>query len=66
MVSNAGPSIAQNVIVTDVLPSGLSFVSAAATLGSYTTATGRWTIGPMAVGLTASRCKSRRGLLRCR
>jgi uncharacterized repeat protein (TIGR01451 family) len=38
-VSNAGPSSASNVTVTDVLPTGMTFVSATATQGSCTSTT---------------------------
>lgn len=48
-LTNHGPSLATNVEVQDLLPAGLSFVSAAATLGSYVSATGVWTVGTVAV-----------------
>ncbi len=47
-ISNSGPNDATGVNVTDMLPSGLTFVSATSTLGSYATTTGIWTIGNLA------------------
>jgi uncharacterized repeat protein (TIGR01451 family) len=49
-VNNTGPNAATNVAVTDSLPAGLSFITAAASQGSYSSTTGIWTIGTMAVG----------------
>jgi uncharacterized repeat protein (TIGR01451 family) len=44
-LANLGPSPATNVQVTDLLPAGLTFVSATASEGTYTAATGLWTVG---------------------
>ena len=54
--SNAGPADADNVVVTDVLPAGLTFVSTSTsdTVGVYATSTGQWTIGTLASGSSAS------------
>jgi uncharacterized repeat protein (TIGR01451 family) len=52
-LNNAGPETATNVAVSDQLPAGLSFVSAAATLGSYDDATGEWSVGTLAPGASA-------------
>jgi uncharacterized repeat protein (TIGR01451 family) len=55
-VSNAGPDAATGVQVTDLLPAGLSFVSATPTpsTGSYDAATGLWTVGTVAANSNAS------------
>lgn len=47
-LANAGPSTATNVVVEDQLPSGISFVSAAASQGSYNSQTARWDVGSVA------------------
>lgn len=53
--NNAGPSTAENVSVTDVLPSGYIYVSnTAPSVGTFNSGTGVWTIGSMANGATAS------------
>jgi uncharacterized repeat protein (TIGR01451 family) len=49
-VTNAGPSQATNVVVTDHLPPGLTFVSAVPAQGAYVPGTGVWTIGTLANG----------------
>ncbi|HEX7491131.1 MAG TPA: hypothetical protein VF337_05465 [Candidatus Limnocylindrales bacterium] len=48
--TNNGPDSADNVVVTDTLPAGLSYQSSSATAGSYDNATHHWTIGTLAVG----------------
>jgi gliding motility-associated-like protein/uncharacterized repeat protein (TIGR01451 family) len=53
-VTNNGPSIAANVKVTDVLPSGYSYVSSITQTGLYNAQTGEWNIGSLAVGATAT------------
>jgi uncharacterized repeat protein (TIGR01451 family) len=49
-VSNGGPDGATGVAVTDLLPAGLAFQSAAATQGVYDSGTGLWTVGAVAAG----------------
>jgi uncharacterized repeat protein (TIGR01451 family) len=49
-VTNAGPITATGVAVTDLLPAGLTFVSATASEGSYNAATGVWTVGAVLTG----------------
>ncbi|WP_283808449.1 Ig-like domain repeat protein [Bradyrhizobium sp. AS23.2] len=44
-LSNAGPTTATNVTVQDLLPAGLSFVSATPSQGSYVNGTGVWSVG---------------------
>jgi len=46
-VSALGPYISLGVTAKDLLPAGLSFVSANAQTGSYASSTGIWTIGTM-------------------
>lgn len=53
-VTNHGPLTAFASAVRDVLPAGLSFVSASATTGSYSSTTGVWTIGDLTVGASAT------------
>ncbi len=52
--TNAGPDTAPGVAVTDPLPAGLTFVSSSASRGTYSDATGTWTIGAMATGDTVT------------
>lgn len=44
-LTNKGPGIASGVKVTDVLPAGLSFVSADSVQGTYDNITGIWDVG---------------------
>jgi uncharacterized repeat protein (TIGR01451 family) len=53
-IRDNGPDAATNVVVTDTLPAGLAFVSAAPpTQGTFNSATGVWTVGALANGQTA-------------
>jgi uncharacterized repeat protein (TIGR01451 family) len=45
---NAGPSDAEGVQLSDTLPTGLAFLDATATTGSYDTGTALWDIGDLA------------------
>jgi len=49
-VVNLGPDRATNVVVDDVLPAGVTFVSASPSVGTYDATLGRWTIGDVFVG----------------
>ena len=52
--SNLGPSNATGVQVTDLLPAGLTFVSAVPSQGTYTSGTGVWNIGALVSGSSAT------------
>src|SRR5262249_30079632 len=49
-LANSGPDPATNVTVTDLLPAGLSFVSATPSQGTYSSTTGLWAVGTVAPG----------------
>ena len=49
-----GPSTSTGVVATDTLPSGLTFLDATASAGSYSSSTGTWTIGALAPNATAT------------
>ena len=53
-VTNNGPDDATNVVATDSLPSGLAFVSADPSQGTFDQSSGDWTIGDLANGDTVS------------
>lgn len=52
-VSAMDSSISANVVATDVLPAGLSFVSVSSSIGTYASSTGIWKIGTMKAHSTA-------------
>ncbi len=53
-VTNNGPNDATGTSVSDPLPSGLSFVSATPSVGTYNPTTGIWSIGNLANGAIAT------------
>ncbi len=56
-VRNNGSEIATGVNLTDLLPSGLSFSNAiptGGTINTYNSGTGKWDIGNLAIGATAT------------
>ena len=53
-LTNDGPASATNVLVEDVLPSGVAFISSSASIGSYASSTGLWTVGTLANGASAT------------
>lgn len=54
VTTNHGPDTAPAVTVDDVLPDAVTFVSATTSQGAYDPATGRWTIGVMVNGASAT------------
>jgi uncharacterized repeat protein (TIGR01451 family) len=51
---NLGPNNATGVQLRDVLPAGVTFVSATPSRGTYNIGTGIWNIGNLAVGVTVT------------
>lgn len=49
-VVNHGPCTAKDTWVSDILPSGLKFISYTSSRGSYDKATGKWSIGDLKKG----------------
>jgi uncharacterized repeat protein (TIGR01451 family) len=50
VVTNNGPNRATNVEISDILPSGLIFVSYTASKGTYNSGTGIWNLGALSNG----------------
>lgn len=54
MAANGGPSIARDVQITDLLPSGVAYQSHTTSQGTYDHTSGLWSIGNMADGVSAT------------
>ena len=52
-LANVGSTTASNITIIDTLPSGLTFVKAQTTVGSYNKTTGIWTVGTLPRGGSA-------------
>lgn len=52
-VTNLGPDAASGVVVSDILPEGLSYEGASANRGTYAPASGAWSVGPLSDGESA-------------
>ena len=53
-IDNIGPSAATNVLLDDLLPAGLAYVSANPSQGSYDPSTGVWTVGTIPDGVIST------------
>ncbi len=53
-IDNLGPSAATNVLLNDLLPAGLAFVSATPSQGSYNPGTGVWNVGTIGDGVISA------------
>ncbi|MCK9209619.1 MAG: choice-of-anchor A family protein [Ignavibacteriaceae bacterium] len=53
-VINLGPGSSTGIIVGDLLPAGLNYVSATATQGTYNQATGEWNVGSLTANENAT------------
>ena len=53
-LTNNGPLDDTGIIVTDIVPAGLTYLSSVADQGTYDAATGDWTIGSVANGASAT------------
>src|SRR5262245_32654267 len=54
VVTNNRPATATGVTAVDLLPGGLSFLSATPSQGTYSSLTGQWTIGTLAAAATVT------------
>ncbi len=54
VTNNGGPDAANNIEVTDLLPAGLTYVSATAAQGSYNSGTGVWSVGSLNSGASTT------------
>jgi uncharacterized repeat protein (TIGR01451 family) len=53
-LTNNGPHTATNITANDLTPSGMTFLSAAPSSGSYSSSTGDWTIASLAAGASTT------------
>ncbi|MGB3165489.1 MAG: DUF11 domain-containing protein, partial [Alteraurantiacibacter sp.] len=53
-LENNGPALASNILLSQALPEGLTFVSATPTLGTYDEATGEWRVPELESGATTT------------
>lgn len=53
-VANGGPDAASSITITDLLPPGVTFVSALPSQGSYSSGSGIWTVGSLANASSAT------------
>jgi uncharacterized repeat protein (TIGR01451 family) len=54
MVTNGGPAIARDILINDILPSGVSYQSDSPTQGTYDHTSGNWTVGNLLDGASAT------------
>ncbi|NBW97554.1 MAG: DUF11 domain-containing protein, partial [Planctomycetia bacterium] len=54
VLSNFGVDTATDIVITDLLPAGLAFLSATPDQGSYDPATGEWDVGSLAANAQAT------------
>ncbi|MDH3216718.1 MAG: DUF11 domain-containing protein, partial [Candidatus Krumholzibacteria bacterium] len=54
VVANRGPEAATGVVLTDLLPAGVSYLANSASQGPYTDSTGVWSVGGIANGDSAT------------
>jgi len=54
VITNAGPESTDQIVVNDLLPSGLTFDSATPSQGAYTASNGVWQVGSLALGSNAT------------
>jgi len=52
--TNNGPHDATGVVITDLLPAGLTFFSSSAGVGTYNSTSGNWSLGSLAAGAEAT------------